>query len=571
MGSGWHFRAASAWGENLGPGTGSDAGADGIAMAGVLALALAPSLAAVGLVPWFVTQDGPAHVYNAEILRASLRPDSPYRGAYAVRWDPLPNWAGHLALMGLLEVLPARAADRAIMALTLAGFAGSIAWLRWRVARGRGLGASALAASMLGMNLTWLFGFWSFLLGSALYALTLGAWWSGRDRLGAWRASGLGALLVLGYFCHPISLGLTCLGLVVLAVATPGPAVGRRLAWTLASFAPLVPLGWLYRGLMRSGGSIRPIWGSHLADPWSLGAWRDQLGWVDPLTLGSKAALPFVEARSAAFGLLNPMLWTGLGLVALVASGLAGRGVGRPAVLGERRGWALLAALLLVGGVVSPDTLGPSHGYYLSQRVFLLGLVALVPLLETGGSRALAWSGTAALGVAVAVQSSFVWDYARASDRRAGEFLEVEPHVGRGVRLGTLLLELRGAYRVNPLLHLDAMLGVGTGNIVWTNYETAHYYFPVQVRPGVPHPPVLAFEDVSILDDPRDADRRAAMWARLLEAHHGEVDVLVTRGRDARLDAITARWYEVSFEQAGGPMRVWCRRAGGPNRARPGA
>ncbi len=530
----------------------------------VLVVALGPALAAVGGVRGFVTQDGPAHVYNAEVLRASLTTESPFRDVYEVRWEPLPNWAGHLTLMGLLSVLPAGVADRAMMALTLVGFAGSVVWLRWRVAGGRGLAASALLAALLGMNLTWLFGFASFLLGSALYALTLGVWWSGRERLGLARVAGLGALLVLGYFCHPISLGLTCLGLLVLAVASPGERVGRRLAWTLASFAPLVPLGLVYRNLMRSGGAIWPVW-ENLKDARSLASWREQLGWVDPLTLGSKSALPFVPTRSAAFALLNPMLWVGLAVLALVASGVLGSSEReRPSTLNERRGWALLAALLLVGGLGSPDTLGPTHGFYLAQRVFLLGLVAVVPLFDPSGSRWLARLGTMALGVAVAVQSGFVWDYALESNRKVEEFLRVKPHVGRGLKLGALLIDLRGEYRVNPLLHLDTMLGLGTGNIVWSNYETAFYYFPVQVRPGVPHPPVLAFEAVSIRDDPTDADLRADLWERLLAEHHGEIDVLVVRGRDERLDAITGRWYQLDFDDPDGPMRVWKRR---PERA----
>ena len=42
----------------------------------------------------------------------------------------------------------------------------------------------------------------------------------------------MGALLILGHFCHLVSLGLTAIGLVVLAVTSP-PADGtsrRRLA-----------------------------------------------------------------------------------------------------------------------------------------------------------------------------------------------------------------------------------------------------------------------------------------------------------------------------------------------------
>jgi hypothetical protein len=529
-----------------------------------LVAALLPSLAAIWAVPWFVTQDGPAHLYNAQILKASLGPDSPFREVYEVQWKPLPNWAGHLTLMALLGALPPRAADRAMMSLTLVAFAAAVAWLRWKVAGWRGMVPSALMAALLAMNLTWLFGFSSFLLGSSLFAATLGLWWGWRDRMGPGRALALSALLVLGYFCHPISLGLTVAALGILALTTPGPGVPARVGWTGLAGLPLVPLAFYYRGVMRTGGAFKPVW-VDLKDPRSLDSWLARIGWVDPITLGSKAALPFVESKSTLYGLLTPVVWLGLGMATLAAASVLGRGrpgggEGEPSVWNERRGWAVLAVVLLLGGLASPDTLGGNHGFYLAQRIFLLGLVCAVPLLEPTGSRLLARLGTAALAVAVAVQAAFVWDYARHSDRVVGEFLRAKPHVGRGTRLAALLVELRGPYRVNPLLHADTLLGVGTGNVVWSNYETAFYYFPVQIRPGVPHPPEGDFELVSIRDDPKDAELRASQWEDLLEAHHAEIDALVVFGRDPRLDAITERWYEPVFDEPGGRSRVFRRR-----------
>ncbi len=189
-----------------------------------LALALLPPLVAIWAFPWFVTQDGPAHIYNAVILRTSLDDaTSPYQGAYAVHWEPLPNWAGHLALMGLLSVLDPRDADRAMMSLTLVGLAASTLWLRLRVLGPRSPALGAFWAALMSMNLTWFFGFYSFLLGSCLFAITLGVWWTERDRLGPRSALGLSLLLALGYLCHPISLGLTVLALGILSLVTPGP------------------------------------------------------------------------------------------------------------------------------------------------------------------------------------------------------------------------------------------------------------------------------------------------------------------------------------------------------------
>ena len=147
----------------------------------ILAGALAPALAAIWAVPWFVPQDAPAHVYNAQILLRSFDPASPFRDVYTVQWQPIPNWAGSIALTGLVAILPAWVADRIMTSLTLVCFAVAVFWLRWRVAGGRGLRVAALMAALLAMNLAWLFGFASFILGACLFPITLGLWWPARD------------------------------------------------------------------------------------------------------------------------------------------------------------------------------------------------------------------------------------------------------------------------------------------------------------------------------------------------------------------------------------------------------
>jgi hypothetical protein len=159
-----------------------------------------------------------------------------------------------------------------------------------------------------------------------------------------------------------------------------------------------------------------------------------------------------------------------------------------------------------------------------------------------------------ALLVAVGFQSAFVVDYARRSDFLVRSFLQAKPHLGRDQRVGSLLLDVRGPFRANPLLHVDCLLGVDTGNIIWSNYETANYYFPVQLRPDVRHPPVPVFEAVAILDRPEESAQRAALWNRLLQDHHRRMGMLVVWGRDARLDELNARLYEPVFQE--GNVRV---------------
>jgi hypothetical protein len=555
----------------------------------ILAAAVTPALAAVWIVPWFVTQDGPAHVYNAQVLAWSFDPASPFREIYTIRWRPIPNWVGHLALASLVAVLPAWVADRIMTSVTLVGFAAAVFWLRRRVAGRRHLPASACLAALLAMNITWLFGFTSFLLGACLFAVTLGFWWPHRDDLPARRIAGLASLLVLGYFCHPVSLGLTAVGLIVLALASPlPPGTGARPARQRltrlvplgASLLALVPLGLCYLRLTPLGGPIRPLW-ENLADPFSLGAWKVQVGWVDPLTLARKDVLPFTERVSRAFIVLAPAAWLAVGLLiwglAEVSTRWPGRARGRfarppraesgqpevpapaaaAAAAPERRGWLLLAALLIAGGMVGPDTLGSGHGEYLPQRVVLCGLVALVPVVDIDLRSRTGRAAAAALVGAVALQSTIVWDYAVYSDQTAGAIVRAVEEVGRNRRVVALPAAIRSRFRANPLLHAGNWLGVDSGNVVWNNYETRHYYFPVQFVPGIDRPGPDELEDVVKRDDPGEALSRSRDWERILAHHADAIDVVLVYKGEPRLDAITERWFRLV--QRRGEVRIFHR------------
>lgn len=525
---------------------------------GPLVLVLLPPLAAIWATPWFITQDGPAHLYNAQILAQAGQPRSPFREVYRVRWDPLPNWVGHLALAALLQVVPARAADRIMTSLTLAGFAASVVWLRWRVVGWRGMPVAAVLAALLAMNLPWLLGFTSFMLGACLFPITLGIWWHGRERLGPRHVAAFWALTVLGYFCHLVSLGLTVIALAILAVAAPGGRRVVRAGWTALGLLPLVPLGATYLRLTRQGGPMHPVWAA-LGDPRSLAGWSRQLAWADPLSLAKKVVVPFHEDTSLWFLLAAPLV-VFLAAMALEGVAMATARSRRAAPVGStnRRVWGLVAAVLIVGGVAGPDTLGPSHGNYLPQRVVLLGLAALVPLLDL---EARSWPGRAAaagFACAVALQAGFLWEYGTTASRNVGALMRSRDALGTNQRVATLLVGIRGRFRSNPLLHADCLLGIGTGNILWSNYETRYYYFPVQLRAPRQCPDSVTLEKIAVTDDPRDEQLRAGLWSDLLQAHHDAIDKVLVWGRDPALDRISLRWFVPVHDH--GKVRVFGRR-----------
>jgi hypothetical protein len=104
------------------------------------------------------------------------------------------------------------------------------------------------------------------------------------------------------------------------------------------------------------------------------------------------------------------------------------------------------------------------------------------------------------------------------------------------------------------LLHADCLLGLGTGNIIWSNYETRHYYFPVQFHAGLDRPDAGELEAIALQDDPADASARADHWEQLLSNDHAAIDVLVVWGNEPRLDAISARWFHPVATD--GPLRI---------------
>ena len=518
----------------------------------VLGLCLAPSLLAIALTPGFSTQDGPAHIYSARIMNASLARDSPFAATFRVAWEPIPNWAGHLVTMGAVAIWSPEVANRVMTAATLVCFAAAVLWLRWVVAGSVGIELAAILAALLAHNVTWLLGFTSFLLGGTLAAITMATWWSGRDRSGLGQTVRLGVLLVLGYFCHPISLGLTLGALMILVTLTPGSARAIRLGWTMLAGVPLIPLGLAYRALTRSGGALEPVW-RHVGP--SVGGLISQVGWVDPLSLAAKTVTPFdLQLPGVPASLVAPAVWVVVALVVLVILNWSHR---EP----DRAGWLVIAAGLVGTGLVAPDTLGARHGHFLPQRIVLLGLVALVPWLGLGldrGRRGIKFAAMVMMLMALVVQSALVWDYARTCRDRVGPFLRVatvpfEP----GTTAGTLLNAIRGQFRANPLLHADGLIAASTDSIFWTNYETAQYYFPVKVRANVAHPVATAFEQVAILDEPADAAWRASLWRDLLRKHAIELDRIVEWQADTDLDAITQLNYAITYKA--GPIRIWSR------------
>ena len=320
--------------------------------------------------------------------------------------------------------------------------------------------------------------------------------------------------------------------------AGPGCCVSAGRRWPAL---PLVPLGLVYLNLSRRGGPLRPEWG-YLTHPLSPRAWAAQLTWVDPISIASKTMLPFSTTPSRAAGLLAGRMATGG-----ARPGRGGHARHTPRRPRDRLSTGLGGArgALIAGGIAAPDTLGSTMAITCLDASFCSGWRPFCLFWTSipgdgrseGASRRWSWPS----------RPNRRWVRPALESRRPlrATFWQHAALVGQRQRVATLLLRLKlpGRPRANPLLHADCLLGIGTGNVIWSNYETRHYYFPVQLFPaGLDQPDAGELEAIASRMT-RATSPPAPTLGQLLSRHHAAIDVLVIWGREPGLDAITAHWF----------------------------
>lgn len=524
-------------------------------MFGAFALSI---LVAIWSLPGFLVQDSPLYLYNTHLIHELLRSHSPYREYFILDGRPMPYWGAYALLGVLMPVLPPRVADQVLMTLTSVGVASAIMWLRWRVVGWQGGAVVAPLVILLSINVLWMYGIYSFLLGVILYAATLAYWWRSRDRMGAGHAAVLAVLLLAGYFGHLMSFGPTAIGLVALALLSPGQHFRARLKWTALSIVPSVPLVLFYFRMMGAEGQGSPSW-KGLSNVWSPADWLNYLFMADFPSFqeyGIKSSgSPIIELL---FTLPPPSRWALIGLSLIVGAAFLHRSDEDRAFYRLHRGWIALAAVLLVGGAVGPSDVGTDAGT-LRERMLLLGFVALVPVLRVKSNLALTRAGMCLVTWAAISQVILCWDYALKSDRVVGEFMKVRPHVGTNQRVAAIVEAEQWPYRTNPLIHAPSLLGLHTGNMIWNNHAPARSFFPIKYRSAELRELSLGVSDRRYYDDPdAPGHREAALnaYQRFMARNHESIDVLVLVSRKPDPYERSGVWFEPGPAYASASVRV---------------
>jgi hypothetical protein len=519
--------------------------------------------APIWAVQYFINQDGSGHVHGAWTMIELLRGNPRFTELFQFNFIFFPDVSGHWLMVVLLQFLSAFTVTKIMMTLTYVGLVAAVVWLRWTTVGREGLLTSVLIGGALAFNWLWLEGFYNFNLGFAIAVFTIGCYFRWREDMNFTRAILLAVLLFVIFVSHIVSFAIAAGTVFALCILPFADVSKRRLLWSAAAFIPVAPVAAVYKFSSEAGGGFLPIW-KNLNGHYAQSNRITQLRGVDSFIIISRRSFPFVDTDSTAFAIFTPFIW----VIAAFALLLAATWFGRPREQSLWQNKFLPFIVLAIGSIlvaiVSPDNFefSSSTGGVLRERIFLIGLIYLVPLFRTADARpVLSVLAKAALVFVIVFQTAALWEYAMRSDQTAREYLSASEHVPDGTRLAAISITPQGMrFSANPAASLDNYIGIGRDILVWDNYEFGHYLFPVVAKNRADQEFALQYtgSNASELNNPQlYSQERVEKLSKLLEANHHRIDTLLVWGNDPQIEAVYQPWFgpEPYFEN--GRVRLY--------------
>ena len=210
-------------------------------------LLIAACLVPVWTVAYFPSQDGPAHVYNAMILRDYHGPQGAgFRTYFELSNEPEPNLLGHWLMAGLMVLVKPWVAEKLLISAYIVLLPLSARYVVRAVAKGSGF--LAFLSFPLIYSLALHKGLYNFSLSLPLFFFFIGYWLRCDGRFDLRRAGALMGLSLLLYFAHVVSLleayitvGLLAVVQVVLDLAARKPVERTILSRAFLPLAMLAP------------------------------------------------------------------------------------------------------------------------------------------------------------------------------------------------------------------------------------------------------------------------------------------------------------------------------------------
>ncbi len=428
-------------------------------------LLIVASLIPIWSARYFPSQDGPAHVENAAILRSFFGGWGVVRQFYQLSPTLIPNVLGHGLLAALLCVFPPNVSEKILVSayVILLPLAGRYAI---RSINPKGSWAAFLLFPLI-YNRPFERGFYNFSIGLVLMFFVIGYWVANRERLSVWRLVSLMALSFLLYLSH-LSTAVAAIGVIVFLALYSRQ--DRSSGVALKTFAALVPAmilcGWYT--------NVHPLAAPAKGGGMSLPEAVHDLAFLDVLVTH--------HAGEALLALGVSLLLFVITLIAILQK------VKRRSIV-RWDAFLVLIALFLTGYLRARD--GSAIALYVPERLALFMVALLILWLASqhlpkraqfaaafiAGALTLGWIG---LNTIKYRELSHCYE----------DYMAAAPMIARGETLLSLSYSTQGfddqgagisAYTA-PLLHVAGYIAADRGAIDLANYEAAAAHFPIQFQ-----------------------------------------------------------------------------------------
>jgi len=133
----------------------------------------------IWVITYFPSQDGPSHLYNAQILKEYNNSDYKFSEYYDLNLKIFPNWFSHAFLAGLMYVFPPLIAEKLLISIYIILFPLSLFYLINAVNKGNT--SFGILGFLFIYNYLFHMGFYNFALSIPLFFFVLGYWWKNKD------------------------------------------------------------------------------------------------------------------------------------------------------------------------------------------------------------------------------------------------------------------------------------------------------------------------------------------------------------------------------------------------------
>ena len=428
-----------------------------------IAVFIALYLLPVWVFKFFPSQDGPSHLYNAQILREYTNPNYIFSQFFDLHLALFPNWLANLLEWAFLYIAPALIAEKLLLTVYVVAFPLSFFYFLDAVQPARNL--SGFISFLFIFNFLLMKGFYSFALAIPLFFFILGYWWRHKEHLG-WKEIGLCnlfmTLIFLGHLV-PYVLAGSSLGLLALVYFR------KRFRPILLTAACILPSGLLLLVYLLTSSSI----GGNLRNFQftSLPVLLQQLTSLGILVSFNNTQIIFAQATAAILGAL---------LVFSLWKDVQDSRTGVAHFFGPRFYFLLLAVVLLLVYLVIPKAVGP--GTMLNERVGLLAVLVMPAFFREGQNRAWRWLAVG-LGALLIINLAWLGYTFRSLNKYLNAFVVAVPQIEPNKVLLPIVIGRNGpSLKVGIFEHSDNYYTLDNGGINVMNYEAEYDYFPVKFK-----------------------------------------------------------------------------------------